>query len=128
MKTLLLALLIGASGATAPSPKQEATVDGRYCGRLWSNGALVRAVTVLRTESDGRLSGTYEFADYGDTMTPGTLTERAPAKSLDRTLDWRDAYGTGKLFITIRPDYSGFTGKWQDQTGTPNELWDGTRC
>ncbi len=127
MKAAILALVIAVSGTNAPSPKEEATVDGRYCGRLWTDGNLVQAVTVLRTESDGRLTGTYEFADTG-TMTAGTLTEAVPGTGLDRTLDWQDLYGSGKLFITIKPDYSGFTGKWQDQTGLPNELWDGIRC
>ena len=127
MKTAILAMLIAASGATAPSPGTEVSIDGRYCGRLWSNGALVQAVTELRTESDGRLAGRYQFSDFGG-MTSGTLTEGAAGKGLDRTLGWRDKYGAGKLFITIKPDYSGFTGKWQDQSGTPNELWDGIRC
>jgi len=127
MKTAILAVLIAASGATAPSPKAEVSIEGRYCGRLWSSGALVQAITEFRTESDGRLAGTYQFSDFGG-MTSGTLIEGTAGKGLERTLDWRDRYGAGKLFITIKPDYSGFTGKWQDQTGTPNELWDGIRC
>lgn len=127
MKAAILALVIGVSGATAPSPKQAATVDGEYCGRLWSDGALVQAITVIKAESDGRLSGSYRFADVG-TMTPGTLSEAAPVSGLAHTLDWQDKYGSGKLSITFKPDYSGFTGTWQDQTGTPNELWDGVRC
>jgi hypothetical protein len=127
MKTAILAMLIAASGAGATSPKAEASFDGRYCGRLWSSGALVQAITELKTGSDGRLTGSYQFSDFGG-MTSGTLTEGAPGTGLDRTLDWQDKYGTGKLFITVKPDYSGFTGKWQDTTGTPNELWDGIRC
>jgi hypothetical protein len=127
MKAAILALVIGLTGANAPSPKQAVSMDGRYCGRLWSNGVLVEAITTLELQSDGRLAGTYQFAD-GGTMTPGTLTEDAPVRGLEHTLNWRDPYGTGKLFITVRPDYSSFTGKWQDQTGTPNELWDGVRC
>ena len=127
MKAAILALVIGLTGANAPSPKQAVNVDGRYCGRLWSNGVLVEAITVLKLQQDGRLTGTYEFAD-GGAMTPGSLSEDTAGKGLDHTLNWRDPYGTGKLFISLRPDYSGFTGKWQDQTGTPNELWDGTRC
>ena len=47
MKTAILAVLIAASGATAPSPKAEVSIDGRYCGRLWSSGALVQAITEL---------------------------------------------------------------------------------
>lgn len=127
MKAAILALVIGISGATAPSPKQAMGIDGRYCGRLWSNGDLVEAITMLTLSGDGRLTGTYQFAD-GDTRSTGTLTEDPPGKGLDRRLDWRDMYGSGKLFITIRPDFSGFSGKWQDQTGSPNELWDGVRC
>ncbi|MCO5150783.1 MULTISPECIES: hypothetical protein [unclassified Shinella] len=127
MKIAILALIIGVTGATAPSPKQAAGIDGRYCGRLWSNGVLVEAVTVLKLAGDGRLSGTYEFAD-GDGRTPGTLAESPPGNGLARTLDWQDMYGSGKLSITFQPDFSGFTGTWQDQSGTPNELWDGVRC
>ncbi len=127
MKALILAFAFSLTGANAPSPKQEAIAAGQYCGRLWSNGALVQANTTFKTESDGRLTGTYEFSDYGG-MTAGTLNEAAPVKGLDHTLDWQDKYGAGKLFITFKPDYSSFTGKWQDQSETPNELWDGVRC
>lgn len=127
MKTLILALVLSLTGANAPSPKQEVTAAGQYCGRLWSNGALVQTNTEFKTESDGRLTGTYEFADVG-TMTSGTLNEPAPVTGLDHTLDWQDKYGSGKLTLTFKPDYSGFTGKWRDQSGSPNELWDGVRC
>lgn len=127
MKAAILALVLGLSGANAPSPKQEATLAGQYCGRLWSSGALVQVETDIKVESDGRLSGTYRFADYGG-MTPGTLAEAAPVTGLVHTLDWQDKYGSGKLSITFKPDYSGFSGTWQDQTGTPNEVWDGVRC
>ena len=48
MKTVILALAFSLSGANAPSPKQEVTVAGQYCGRLWSNGALVQANTTAR--------------------------------------------------------------------------------
>ena len=71
--------------------------------------------------------GTYRFADAG-TMTSGTLNEAAATTGLDHTLTWKDKYGSGRLMPTFKPDYSGFTGKWQDQTGSPNELWDGVRC
>ena len=73
MKAAILALVIGISGATAPSPKQAVGIDGRYCGRLWSNGDLVEAITMLTLSGDGRLTGTYQFAD-GDTRSTGTLT------------------------------------------------------
>lgn len=127
MKIVVLTLVLSLSGANAPSPKQEATAAGQYCGRLWSNGALVQTNTEFKTESDGRLTGTYQFADVG-TMTAGTLDEPAPVTGLEHTLDWQDKYGSGKLSITFKPDYSGFTGTWQDRTRTPNELWDGVRC
>ncbi len=127
MKAAILALLIGVTGATAPSPRQAASIDGRYCGRLWSNGVLVEAITVLKPAGDGRLGGTYEFVDGGG-RTSGTLSEDPPGEGLARTLDWQDMYGSGKLSITLSPDFSGFTGTWQDQTGGPNELWDGVRC
>lgn len=127
MKIVVLTLVLSLSGANAPSPKQEATAAGQYCGRLWSNGALVQTNTEFKTESDGRLTGTYQFADVG-TMTAGTLDEPAPVAGLEHTLDWQDKYGSGKLTITFKPDYSGFTGKWRDQSGAPNELWDGVRC
>lgn len=127
MKAAILALLMSVTGATAPSPQQAASIDGRYCGRLWSNGVLVEAITVLKLAGDGRLTGSYTFID-GDTRTPGTLTEDPPGKGLARTLDWQDMYGSGKLSITLQPDFSSFTGTWQDQTGGPNELWDGVRC
>ncbi|RFZ87001.1 hypothetical protein D0Y60_13490 [Shinella sp. WSJ-2] len=127
MKIVVLTLVLSLSGANAPSPKQEATAAGQYCGRLWSNGALVQTNTEFKTESDGRLTGTYQFADVG-TMTAGTLDEPAPVTGLEHTLDWQDKYGSGKLTLTFKPDYSGFTGKWRDQSGAPNELWDGVRC
>jgi len=127
MKIVVLTLVLSLSGANAPSPKQEATAAGQYCGRLWSNGALVQTNTEFKTESDGRLTGTYQFADVG-TMTAGTLDEPAPVTGREHTLDWQDKYGSGKLTITLKPDYSGFTGKWRDQSGAPNELWDGVRC
>ena len=76
MKAAIVALSLGLTGANAPSPKQEATAAGQYCGRLWSNGALVQAITEFRTETDGSLMGTYRFADAG-TMTSGTLNEAA---------------------------------------------------
>lgn len=127
MKAAIIALSLSLIGANAPSPKQETTVTGQYCGRLWSNGALVQAITEFKREADGRLTGTYRFADVG-AMTSGTLNEATPVSGLDHTLAWQDRYGSGKLMLTFKPDYSGFTGKWQDQTGSPNELWDGVRC
>lgn len=127
MKAAILALALSLNGANALSPKQDVRIDGQYCGRLWSNGALVQTITEFKTESGGRLTGTYQFADVG-AMTSGTLNEAAAGRGLDHTLDWQDKHGRGKFFITFKPDYSSFTGKWQDETGTPNELWDGVRC
>ncbi|HSX74848.1 MAG TPA: hypothetical protein VLG73_11670 [Shinella sp.] len=127
MKAAILALLTGVAGATPPSPQQAASIDGRYCGRLWSNGVLVEAVTVLELAGDGRLTGSYEFTD-GGARTTGTLAENPPGKGLVRTLDWQDMYGKGTLSITLQADFGGFTGTWRDQSGGPNELWDGVRC
>ena len=38
------------------------------------------------------------------------------------------AMGLTAVSLVGLPISAGFTGKWQDTTGTPNELWDGIRC
>lgn len=117
--TMLLALPVRAQDAAA--------LAGTYCGKLWSAGEIVEAVTVLRAGSDGRLSGSYKFSD-GNNDTPGGLLEEKVGTGLRRTLIWNDIYGTGKLVITFDTSLQGFTGLWGADWEEPDAQWDGSRC
>ena len=77
------------------SMSDEARVEGRYCGRAWSGGELVEIVTTLDEQPDGRIGGSYEFADRGD-LIPGTLREYWNLPGGTRTLVWTDKYGMGR--------------------------------
>ena len=115
MKAAILALALSLNGVNALSPKQDVRIDGQYCGRLWSNGALVQTITQFKTESGGRLTGTYQFADVG-AMTSGTLNEAAAGRGLDHTLGLtRTGCKRGKT--AFRPCAAGQTGREQQNQG-----------
>jgi len=111
-----------------PATAQEAAaLAGTYCGKLWSAGQIVSAVTELRVGADGRLTGRYEFDDGPDDTT-GTLIEQKQAVGRKRVLIWEDVYGTGKLVITFNAGLDSFTGLWGADWEEPDAQWDGRRC
>ncbi|MGE0284009.1 MAG: hypothetical protein AB7P20_25820 [Rhizobiaceae bacterium] len=127
MKLISTAALL-ALATVAPALAQEAAaLTGTYCGKLWSAGEIVSAVTELRVEPDGRLAGRYEFDD-GPDKTSGTLIEEKQTVGRKRTLIWKDVYGTGKLVITFNAGLDGFTGLWGADWEEPDAQWDGSRC
>ena len=107
------------------------TVDGKYCGRLFSSGELKEVVTRLTTGDTGQLSGSYEFADDGQ-LTQGTLRQdgllRHRGGDITYTLVWTDKYGTGQLVIRFRADGYAFAGTWGFGDDEPSHQWDGARC
>jgi hypothetical protein len=105
---------------------QAEGIGGRYCGKLFSGGALVEVVTILAPGKDGRLEGVYSFRE-GDAMVDGKLQEER-VNGLTRTLVWTDKYGSGRLLITFTGSYDAFRGAWGVDNDLPSAQWDGARC
>lgn len=120
---VLLSLLLPLLGPARAD--DAARFAGRYCGKLWSAGVLVKAITVLHLRADGRLDGTYTFDDLGAT-TGGTLLERPGGAGATRSFDWSDVYGTGTLTVTFDKTGSSFSGKWGALDEEPDAIWDGS--
>lgn len=102
-------------------------IGGKYCGTAFSGGELVEVETTFETGADGLLTGSYIFADKGET-TPGTLREYAKQSDDVRTLVWIDRYGTGLLTIRFDDHRSSFAGQWGVSVYAPAYQWDGQRC
>lgn len=127
MRKLFAAALFGIALAQDASAQEAAALAGTYCGKLWSAGEIVDAVTELSVGKDGRLVGKYEFDD-APADTTGTLREEKPSIGRKRTLIWEDVYGTGKLVITFNAGLDSFTGLWGADWEEPDAQWDGSRC
>jgi hypothetical protein len=127
MSKVIWALLACTIFAAPAAAQEAAALAGTYCGKLWSAGEIVSAVTELRVGADGRLTGRYEFDD-GPDKTTGTLIEEKQSTGRKRTLIWKDVYGAGKLVITFNVELNGFTGLWGADWEEPNAQWDGSRC
>lgn len=105
---------------------QAEEIGGRYCGKLFSGGALVEVITILAPGKDGRLEGVYSFRE-ADAMVDGKLQEER-VNGLTRTLVWTDKYGSGRLLITFTSSYDAFRGAWGVDNDLPSSQWDGVRC
>lgn len=81
----------------------------------------------METGADGLLSGSYAFADNGET-TDGTLREYTKQSDDTRTLVWVDKYGTGLLTVQFDDSRSSFDGLWGVSVYAPTYRWDGRRC
>lgn len=122
----LAASLFLLSSLVAASEDMAKELTGRYCGKLWSAGILVKVVTVLEAGPDGRLTGSYEFDDL-ESVTKGTLVERQGVAGPTRTFEWQDIYGTGTLAVTFDLKAGSFSGKWGALDEAPDEVWDGSK-
>lgn len=121
-----VAALLAMTAPALPTTSQK-PLDGLYCGTAWSGGRLVEVRTKLRTEGNGLLSGTYDFADFDET-TSGTLAEREKTSETTRTLTWVDIYGTGPVVMVFDEAGRSFTGLWNADSAKPAYQWDGERC
>ena len=105
----------------------DESIEGRYCGLLLSRGSLAQVVTVLATQANGLLVGSYEFSDL-DEITKGSLLESGKQAEDARTLTWTDKYGNGRLVIAFNQSRSAFIGKWGSDADAPSYRWDGALC
>lgn len=120
-------LLVPALFALSTATAMPSEISGRYCGTALSGGELVEVETILEMGADGLLSGSYAFADNGET-TDGTLREYTKQSDDTRTLVWVDKYGTGLLTVQFDDSRSSFAGLWGASVYAPAYRWDGRRC
>lgn len=118
-------MLIALPSLAAAEP--PAGPQGRYCGRLFSNGEIVAAETTFDLRNDGSVTGRYEFHD-GNAVTDGWLDEAGRETARKRLLIWHDKYGQGQLLVTFAGDFESFDGYWGADAPVPGHIWIGGRC
>ncbi|WP_295726403.1 hypothetical protein [uncultured Bartonella sp.] len=131
LKIFVLALLCMAcpltfSSAETPSPEPDEP-DGRYCGFVYNAGYLVRFEIVLGKTEDGRLIGTMTYRD-GDDVTKGTVEELVKKQGRERSVEWKDKYGSGLAIWKFDEKFDEFDGLWGTGMNIPQYTWTGKRC
>lgn len=127
MKILLIAPLGVAVSVLsfAQTPLSEPT--GRYCGVVYNAGYIVRSEVTLGKTADGRLIGEMTYRD-GDNITRGTVEELKKEEGLERTVVWKDKYGSGFAIWKFDEKFDEFDGHWGTGLNIPQYTWTGKRC
>ena len=116
-------VLLAAGVAHSSEPK----IGGVYCGEAESGGEMVEVRTRLDVAPSGLISGSYLFADKGET-TPGDIAQYVAGVGPTRTLVWRDRYGSGLARFTFDAEGDSFVGAWGVDLEEPTRPWNGRRC
>lgn len=100
---------------------------GRYCGFVYHAGYIVRSQVMLGKTEDGRIIGKMVFRD-GDDVTEGTVEEPVKSKGRERTVEWKDKYGSGLAIWKFDEKFEQFEGHWGTGMQLPQYMWTGKRC
>lgn len=100
---------------------------GRYCGFVYNAGYIVRCEVTLGKTADGRLIGDMTYRD-GDKITKGTVEEPKKQEGRERTVVWKDKYGSGFAIWKFDEKFDEFDGRWGTGLNIPQYTWTGKRC
>ncbi len=101
--------------------------EGRYCGFVYNAGYLVRSEVVIGKTKDGRLIGKMTYRD-GNEVTEGTIEEVIKKQGRERTVEWKDKYGSGLAIWKFDEKFDEFDGLWGTGMNIPQYTWTGKRC
>lgn len=128
LKIIVLALLCTACLLAFSSAEPTSSgPDGRYCGFVYNAGYLVRSEVVIGKTEDGRLIGTMTYRD-GDDVTKGTVEELIKKQGRERSVEWKDKYGSGLAIWKFDEKFDEFDGLWGTGMNVPRYTWTGKRC
>ena len=128
LKIFVLALLCTACLLAFSSAEPTSSgPDGRYCGFVYNAGYIVRSEVVLGKTEDGRLIGTMTYRD-GDNVTKGTVEELVKKQGRERSVEWKDKYGSGLAIWKFDEKFDEFDGLWGTGMNVPQYTWTGKRC
>lgn len=100
---------------------------GRYCGEVLHLGRMEKAEVILNQPKDGRINGKIIYRD-GDNITEGTIEEPIKGEGTERTIEWKDKYGSGLAIWKFDENFEKFNGLWGAGLQVPQHLWTGKRC
>ena len=125
--------IAGLPGATRAGEAVAAALTaqdivGTYRGELWSDGVMRDATTRFYLDSEGRLTGAYDYDEDGTTQA-GILIKPQISTSGEVTFIWQDKFGFGTLTISFFKDFSQFAGMWSTlEDGADAFPWFGKRA
>ncbi|MHC5306026.1 hypothetical protein [Bartonella sp. LJL80] len=101
--------------------------SGRYCGFVYHAGYEVRSEVTITPTADGRIIGKMIYRD-AENVTDGTIEELAKGQGTERTIQWKDKYGTGLAILKFDDKFDHFEGRWGSSLQLLQFPWTGKRC
>lgn len=123
-------ILAGCQTATKPISAKEAfkaKLVGTYKGMIASGILDAPGITRFSQDADGKISGTYEYADEHNVTSFGTLKDCKLVSERNLHCQWTDKYGTGDLKITFDAYPTKFKGAWNLKGESITYPWSGAK-